>query len=187
LAQYYMECGQLSKAEFFVIQATQIDPTSAKDIYLLGVIREAKGKEEEAVALYNRAMQLSPTYWPPYLALGAIHEKRGRIAEAEAKYTAGLRVAPQEGELLYALGMLHARQGRLWLAIHYLAKAYEIKPDLPFLKNNLYLALSQAAQLSANQRNRLWRELERMTSPAETRHMKMILDLMGPPTRQNGR
>src|SRR5450759_2009771 len=84
---------------------------------------------------------------------------RGDVAAAQATYEEGLKHTAEQPELLYCLGVTEAKQNNLWAAVQHLNKAYELAPELPALRYNLYLALSQLHQLAASQRQQLWTEL----------------------------
>jgi hypothetical protein len=82
-----------------------------------------QGRNEEALAMMNRAELLSPRFAGTVVAKGIILEQLGRLDEARAHYEKVLKKYPQDWQLLFRMGEVSVLQGRLQEAIPYYEQA----------------------------------------------------------------
>ncbi len=79
----------------------------------LGVLQEAKGDLEEAIASYRRAIALRPDLALAHFNLGVAERRRGHLAAADSAFRAALRLDPRYADALDQLAMTHEQAGDL--------------------------------------------------------------------------
>lgn len=120
-----------------------------------------QGKDEEAIAILNKAIENSPNNAQLYDVMGKLHENAGRIEEAIKSLEKALAVDPNFTEANYDLGRIYYNQGvtlksgdkvdatseakakeYFQKALPYLEKAYEVNPDGSYyVLGNVYYQL----------------------------------------------
>jgi tetratricopeptide (TPR) repeat protein len=73
-------------------------PGSAADLVRQGEKLSREGKQDEALALYNRALDKSPDLYEAHLAAGAALDLKGEYAQAQEHFTKAIAVAPGESK-----------------------------------------------------------------------------------------
>ncbi len=76
-AQLAFDKKDLDRAERLAAQASAADRDSPLALYLIGRVREAKGRPNEASKEYERALKMRPTFMPAVMRLGEIAERNG--------------------------------------------------------------------------------------------------------------
>ena len=89
------------------------------------------GKQEKAIAAYNRAIALNPDNLEAYAARGAAHFFAGNFALAEADFKYVLTKNPYYADVYTALGSAFAAQGDYNSALNMLDRAIVLKPNRP--------------------------------------------------------
>jgi protein O-mannosyl-transferase len=95
----------------------------------LGVVLEAAGKSEEALACHYEAVRLDPQYPETQYRLGTALMKRGRLEEAIQHLTAAVKYNPAFASAHINLGKALLDQGKLPEAMEHLSKAVRFAPD----------------------------------------------------------
>jgi tetratricopeptide (TPR) repeat protein len=98
----------------FFQEHVRANPQHAAAQQALAEALEARGRLEEAAALYRKLIESEPDALEPYVALGSMYRRQGRTRDAAASFEAALRRFPDSEEI-------H----------HHRAKAYMEIPDLP--------------------------------------------------------
>ncbi len=101
LALTYMEKGDLATAEGTLTPAVQTD-ASKEVLYTLGEIDAARGKNDEAVAWYQKASASDPNWGKPLLKLGLSALQRGDRANAATLMQRVVAVDPTSAEAAQA-------------------------------------------------------------------------------------
>lgn len=102
--------GELGKALKLANQAIKIEPKEALFHQLRGDIREAQGRDKDALTNYDRAVALNSSYYQPYLARGQLRRDMGDMRGAESDLRRSKRLFPSAdaelglGELALAAG-----------------------------------------------------------------------------------
>ena len=79
----------------------------------LGVLKEAKGDLEGAIASYRRAIALRPELALGHFNLGVAERRRGQLAAADSAFREALRLDPRYADALDQLAMTHEQAGDL--------------------------------------------------------------------------
>jgi tetratricopeptide (TPR) repeat protein len=103
--------------------AVRSHPESPRAHFIVGKAHLESGREDEALAAFDRTLALWPSHVPALIERGTILGKRGRFAAAEAAYAEALLHAPGNPLALLNLGIALHRQGRLAEAERALRKA----------------------------------------------------------------
>ncbi|MBU6509913.1 MAG: aspartyl/asparaginyl beta-hydroxylase domain-containing protein [Gammaproteobacteria bacterium] len=100
LAVRAFERGQLDESQRLVEQALRSDPKRPILYQNLGLIHNAKGNPELALAALNQALALRPEFFTALLHKAALLERLGQDEEALASYRLAWRCLPQPPETL---------------------------------------------------------------------------------------
>src|SRR5690348_6335468 len=104
LCTRYIQGGQLDRAEQGLRQLLREDPAHLQGLCLLGLIRQAHGGVEEAVALFKEAARTNPQEAAPYNHLGALFLQARRPEQALNYLEEALRLSPFFPEAYNNLG-----------------------------------------------------------------------------------
>ncbi|HET6201991.1 MAG TPA: tetratricopeptide repeat protein [Planctomycetota bacterium] len=83
LCTLYGQMGDVARAAEQARKAAALRPELGRDPIVLGLVRLAEGKVEEARANFEAAIRMKPDFADSYLFLSLAEEKAGRSAEAE--------------------------------------------------------------------------------------------------------
>jgi serine/threonine-protein kinase len=128
--------------------ALAIRPGSAYLYYALGVILQADGKHDEALACYRRAVEIDPDSAGAQNNLGLVFDELHRPDEAMACYKKAITIDPNGITAHLNLGGNLQARNRLEDAIACYRKALAIDPKSPPALNNLGTALRGQGKLS---------------------------------------
>lgn len=115
--------------------------------YDLGLALFKSGRNDEAIASYQRALDLKPRYPEAHYNLALALVKSGRTEEATAHYEEALRIKPDYAEPHNGLGLVLASAGRLPDAISQYEAALRIDPTDAGFHENLGVALFHSGRL----------------------------------------
>lgn len=87
------DTGRLAEAEAFCRQALAVEPSNAEGHYLLGVIRQAQGMDDEARHYLDRALYLHPNHYEALIHRMLLAQRRGDHAAAENYRRRARRIA----------------------------------------------------------------------------------------------
>ncbi|HWS15432.1 MAG TPA: tetratricopeptide repeat protein [Candidatus Methylomirabilis sp.] len=113
----------------------------------LGAGYARKGREEDALRLYDEAGRLYPGLPDIHYNAGVSLQKLGRQDEAEGKYRRALDLDPEMAAARDNLGVLMARQGRYDEAIEEARRAVELDPRNAATRGNLAAAYCGCGRL----------------------------------------
>lgn len=82
LAEIHANAGDYGRAEMSCRQVIKINPDSAEPYFLLAQISEAKGDDEAAKDLLNKAIYLNPLFIAAYCEMGGLHERHQEMSRA---------------------------------------------------------------------------------------------------------
>ncbi len=94
----FHRAGDLVRAEEAYRAALRSDPTSAAAWYLLGAVRQATGRSDEAISCFREAIRYRPEHAGTWNLLGVARGKQGRPADAEACFRRALQLQPGHAE-----------------------------------------------------------------------------------------
>ena len=109
--------------------ALRVHPDSPRAHFILGKLSGDAGRDQEALASFDRAIAVWPSYIPAYQEKGVVLGRMGRLAEAEEAFRETLRRSPAYDAAHYNLGLVLRQQGRTTEAERELRKALLLDPS----------------------------------------------------------
>ncbi|MCL5884255.1 MAG: tetratricopeptide repeat protein [Deltaproteobacteria bacterium] len=124
-------------------------PTEMLGVFLktLGAAYSRKGREEEALRLYDEAERLYPGLPDVHYNAGVSLQKLGRLDEAAGKYRRALALDPEMAAARDNLSILLAGMGRYDEAIAQARRAVELEPWNAATRGNLAAAYCGCGRL----------------------------------------
>jgi tetratricopeptide (TPR) repeat protein len=134
--------GNLARAEeiYRLVVSKAPNGTRCAD---LGVILQARGKYDEAVALLEQAVKLEPKSPDHYCKLGHVLHKGGRTPDALRALNRAIGLNQRHADTLNQLGCVHMESGEVDQSIAHLQQAISANPRHYHAHNNLGLALTK--------------------------------------------
>ena len=129
--------GHLLEAEVDYRQFLQSSPHHPEVLYNLGLISQATGRLDDAIALFRRVLALKPAFLQVHVSLGVALKNRGLPEEAAACYRRALALRPDNETALFNLGNLLSDQGIPDDAAACYEKILANRPDFIDAYNNL--------------------------------------------------
>jgi len=108
-AQRWNEAGEA--IERALAAAPRNLPSHARAWYRLGNVREEQGRDEDAVACFQKALALDPAHAQAWNNLGGAHQRLGRLEPAEDAYRRAIAADPMLPQPYLNLGRLHGARG----------------------------------------------------------------------------
>jgi len=139
-AMRHHQAGQLAEAERLYAQVLAAEPGHLHALMLSGALAHMAGRNEEAVALFDRALAINeqPDF---HYNIGLAKWALGQRAEAAAHWERALALNPDFAQAHMNLGNALREDGRTADAVMHLRRALQLQPS-PFAHNNLGLALA---------------------------------------------
>ena len=139
-----------------------------QDIFLLCALAgclSQQGRDDEALALYDRVLAKSPSHAPAHHGRGLALDALGEVEQARGAELAAVELAPDYPDALGALADHALRRGELSEAESYASRAFAADPDEPAATLTLAsIALKRGEAAGAAER--LERRLARPGLPA---------------------
>ncbi|MDA0978476.1 MAG: sulfotransferase [Proteobacteria bacterium] len=95
--------GRFQAAEKVYREILKTHPEQPDAIHLLGLIRMEQERDEEAVALMEKALALFPRAAHFHHNIAGLYRRMGRLDEAEAEFREAIRLKPDYGEAFQGL------------------------------------------------------------------------------------
>ncbi|RPI23909.1 MAG: tetratricopeptide repeat protein [Acidobacteria bacterium] len=112
-----LRSNDIVRAERLLGEIVSRHPRSAEAHHLLGAIRLAQGRYEEAESALRKALGSNPRLAVAYLALADVYEAQNRRDQEQAILAEGLKKAGPHPTVLFRLGVLEAENGELRAAL----------------------------------------------------------------------
>jgi protein O-GlcNAc transferase len=144
--------GNLAEAAKTYRQLLSVDRNQPHALHFLGVIAQAEGQFDDAVALISESLRIQPANAEALNDLAGVVQGRGCLSEAAELYDAALAVAPHRDHLHSNRGEVMRRLGRFEDARKSLASALELNPNSHAAHSNLgtlYIELRCYSQAEA--------------------------------------
>ncbi len=130
-------------------QALALDPSLAEAHYLLGLIRQQGGRQEQALQSFRAALKFHPQYGQAQARVCEI--EAGRALSLETGYEGALAacrhatlLAPQDAEPHFHLGSIEAKLRRHSAAARSFANVFRLDPKYPNAKYELAVSSIEA-------------------------------------------
>jgi predicted CXXCH cytochrome family protein len=131
-------------AEYREAQALNADRPEAH--VNLGALDARRGRLDAAEQEYRTALRLQPTFMPAYVNLADLYRQQGQEDRVAQTLEAALKIDPRNGDVHEGLGLSLVRQKRLREALPLLAKAAQLRQDLPRYAYVYGVALHEAGE-----------------------------------------
>ena len=106
----------------FLEEAVKLDPKNAPAYAKLGAIYDASGKNDLAIANYDKAITIDPEFTSVYLPLGMAHAEAKNYVEADVYLTKAEQAGLATAEARLARADIYSKQGRAQEAIDLIDK-----------------------------------------------------------------
>jgi len=123
------EAAWVGKARGACERAVALDDSMAGGHNCLGMVFNATGRHELAVAQFRRALQLEPTSDAAYRGLGLAYEQLGNLPQAEQTYRQAIAFRPEYWAGYNWLGNFYFHSGRNEDAIAMFQKVTLLAPE----------------------------------------------------------
>ena len=133
----YLRKRNLSGATKTFDELTKIAPNNPVAYTQLGRILLIQKKENDAMAMFEKALSLQPNYIEPLQYIIAVYMNKKEYRKAFDRAASQLQASPNNPFLYNMLGNLYEANRDLANAEVYLKKAIDLKPELPALHASL--------------------------------------------------
>jgi tetratricopeptide (TPR) repeat protein len=121
--------------------ALRVDPNNSQVCAVVGSLRSADGKYDDAVHLLENALRVDPRRSDAHVHMGLTLEKQGKLEESIKHYEEATRIKPSYAEAHQLLGLALSRQGKQSEALEQMQIVLRLKPDSPAAHNDLAMIL----------------------------------------------
>jgi predicted Zn-dependent protease len=128
-ARALRELGRFDEAEALLSGAKAMAEAMPALLVAQGELMAARGKDEEATAVFLQAIRRDPHYTEPFLSLSRLLQRQGDLASAHALLEAGLDQNPKDLLLWQALVGLAASTGDIRAAARFAWEALAVFPQ----------------------------------------------------------
>jgi tetratricopeptide (TPR) repeat protein len=132
-AEIFLSCEKFSDAEESIKEAQQIAPNTTDVLLLTGLLNEAQGLPEEAIAQYKLAIAMNPRHPQPQVAMGKILLSRGKILESKRHLKQAMEVEPKNHILWCLLGQIYTALNKHSKASECFSTALTLEQSAPCL------------------------------------------------------
>ncbi len=123
------QCGDLDKAKTLYELVLKDAPENADALALLGVLYEAQGRYDDAIAQIKQAIQLDPKAGLFFFYLGNVLQTIESWTEAVSAYRRAVELQPDFAQAFFFLGLSLNRCGAQEEALQAYEKAFALQPD----------------------------------------------------------
>jgi predicted Zn-dependent protease len=129
--------------------ALRIEPSHRKSLLNSARVLLETGRPQDALDRVERALAIEPLSGEGLRLKGRAHHELGQIAEAIDAYERALALDDRDVWAMNNLGYLYIQQGRSDAALLPLARAVEIRSNVPVFQNNFGTALERSGHFVA--------------------------------------
>src|SRR5215468_9582394 len=109
-------------------EVVQRNPNDPQAYNVRGAVLGRAGRNEEALADFNKALTINPAFAQAYANRGLIHRQMKKLDLALADYNKAVEIEPSYAAAYVGRGMVYRQQGQAMLAFTDFNKAIELKP-----------------------------------------------------------
>jgi len=141
--------GDLARAEDAFEKALSIDANHVKSLVNLSRVLIAQDRIDEALVTLTHAGDIDPDSTDVQRLLGRAYHAQGNTDEAVDAYRRAIALDVRDAWSMNNLGLLLLEQQRADEGLPLLAKAVELRKDVPAFHNNLGMALEHTGRFVA--------------------------------------
>jgi tetratricopeptide (TPR) repeat protein len=141
--------GDLAKAKKAFETALTIDPDHLKSLTNLSRVFIDQKRYDEALDKLVHAGDISPDSNEVYRLMGRAYHAKGQTEDAVTAYRRAIELDDKDAWSMNNLGLLFLETTRAEEALPLLAKAVQLKKDVPAFHNNLGMALEHTGRFGA--------------------------------------
>ena len=131
LGWLYLQTGQSKEADASLRRAVELAPDHVQALHDLGILHAQAGAWDQASSSLRKALEVRPDFPEAHYSLGLVHAQSGDFARAESSLQAALKLRSDYAEALADLGGVYIETHRFREALPVLARAQQLKPQLP--------------------------------------------------------
>ena len=131
LGWLYLQTGQAQEAASSLRRAAELAPDHVQALHDLGILHAQAGAWEQALSSLRKALEVKPDFPEAHYSLGLVHAQSGDYGQAESSLQAALDLRSDYAEALADLGGVYIEMRRFRQALPLLARARQLKPQLP--------------------------------------------------------
>jgi len=143
------KAGQHEKAERAFAQALKLDPRHVKSLLNWSRVLLETDRPDEALAKIETALGIDPESKDAHRLLGRARAELGQVEGAVEAYQHAIALDERDAWSMNNLGLLYINVGRFAEALPPLARATELRNDVPTFQNNLGVALEHTGHVTA--------------------------------------
>lgn len=129
LGAFYLERGELAKAESCYLESIRVRPDLPDQYMNLANVLVEMHRYDEAIRRYEEALRVRPDYAPAMTGLGVLLSGLGRHDDAIRFLSKVRELRPNDAIAHFNLGMAYRGQGNAAEAVRLLSAGLAIKPD----------------------------------------------------------
>jgi len=141
--------GKIDEAEPIYLDVLKTDPINADALHFLGVLRIQQRRQDEAMALIQRALDQAPEYVDAWNNLGNLHKIRDEHQEARRCYERVLAKSPRHHDAWHNLALVLQSTGEVDKAAQCFRALLSIFPESHSTRRNLGALLYVQGQFEA--------------------------------------
>ena len=129
LARIAVGSAQLDEAAALIERSLAKQPGDIDSLRLKGDLLRMRGKNDEALRVYQQILALRPNSTFIHIDLANLHIQAGRFVDAKAEIDAARKSAPNSLIVLHAQALLDFREGKQKAALEALQQVLRAAPD----------------------------------------------------------
>lgn len=136
--------AQIKARMEFLKKQLAASPDNYRYHFELANLYAESGKEDDAIASYERALEINPKYIEALVNLGSLHSDRGELDEAVEKLEKALALDPEDCKARSNLGNAYYAQERYPDAMFEYQRAIDLDPKCYSALYNIAVAFADA-------------------------------------------
>lgn len=141
--------GELDGAERALEETVRMDSSHVKGWVNLARVRLDAGRPGDAGEAVSRALELDGGERSDVFRVrGRVAQEEGRLEEAAEAYRSALVLDPEDAWSMNNLALIHIHRGDFERALPPLARAVQLRDDVPVFQNNLGTALEKTGRFA---------------------------------------
>ena len=129
LANLYLELNQVDRAEAAIVKAIELDPTSARALNTLGLIRSRQGNVKQAESEFRNAIAVDEEFAGAHNNLGIVLAMQGQLNEAGEQFMRAIQLDVEFAQAHANVANVYAAIGNTERAVRHYQLAIRFDPN----------------------------------------------------------